>query len=299
MIQHNFPSHSNKKTPFAKKVLQKINDKHIVSRPRWVFSLRNRILWIMAFVAVLIASVATSAILFALVHADWQYALVTHTTWQSFLIDSLPFMWMAIFILFSGMGYVYIRITSYGYRYTFILPIIGIIIGVCVFGVIFFISGFGQVVEEGTHIYLPWYKSALYKKQSWWSSPAEGFLFGTIITKSTTSFSLMDSFGKKWTVDYSQVPMNEDTDIQIGKIVGLVGIPYNKSLLQYGTFYTCFVIKWDEAIYKKNVTDMVITSPASQNPKISSVGERISQLARISKCRSIRSYKLLRTLDTP
>lgn len=180
MTLHNFSSLIVAETPFAKKVLRKIDDEHIVVRPRWVFLLRNRLLWAFAFLAVLVASVATAALLFVLVHMDWQHALITHKTWVDFLMDSLPFMWMGILILFSGIGYAHIRTTAYGYRYPLVLSLMGIVVAVCGLGVIFFMSGFGQVIEENAHEYVPWYESVLYEKQSWLNSPDDGLLLDAV-----------------------------------------------------------------------------------------------------------------------
>ncbi len=192
MKPHNFSSHSNMETSFAKKVLRKIDDEHIVPRPRWIFLLRNRLLWAFAFLAVLVASVATAAVLFVLVHMDWQHALITHKTWMGFLMDALPFMWFGILVLFSAIGYAHIRITSYGYRYPLIFSIIGIIVAVCGLGIVFFMSGLGRVLEENAHTYLPWYESVLYEKQSWLDNQYDGLLLDAIAMEYKT-----DSLGAR------------------------------------------------------------------------------------------------------
>lgn len=186
MTLHNFSSPIIAKTPFAKKVLRKIDDEHIAVRPRWIFLLRNRLLWAFAFLAVLVASVATAAMLFVLIHMDWQHALITHRTWIGFLRDSLPFMWIGILILFSGIGYAHIRTTAYGYRYPLVLSLIGIAVAVCGLGIIFFMSGFGQIIEENAHEYLPWYESVLYEKQSWLNGPNEELLLGAVTLQDNT-----------------------------------------------------------------------------------------------------------------
>ncbi len=291
-------SHSKQSTPFAQKILRKINDEQVSPRPRWIFLLRNRALWIFAFFAVLLASVATAAAMFALLHADWQYALITHRSLIDFLTDSLPFLWFGILILFSGIGYVQIHTTDYGYRYSFAISLVGIVIAVLGLGTILFMSGIGQIVEEGANYQIPWYESVLYKKQSWWNSPAQGFLFGTITSQNQTSFYLTDSFGKQWMIDFSEVPFREQVNIRPGTVVRMVGIPSNMASAR-AQFHACFIMPWHDGVYKTIDPPSSVTRFAHYVPIPHNISETISPSVRNKKCRGIRSYKLLRTLDTP
>ncbi len=111
---------------------------------------------------------------------------------------------LALFIL---VGYLYVRRTTHGYRYSLLIIMSGAALISLVLGTLLYAVGFGGEVEEALGDHPPFYRPILIAEQSWWLAPQEGLLGGEVeqVSPNVTSFVLHDFSGKTWNVDTSDL----------------------------------------------------------------------------------------------
>ncbi len=135
---------------FSKSVEKEIEARGTTPRPRWHFLLKRSIFWTLA-----IGSIVSGAVAFSV--ADYIFfdneGLGIATLLESPLegiIQSVPIIWLLLFVLFCVMTYVGLRNTRAGYRYhTAGVVLLVLFLTVCL-GFILNLFDFGQ----GIHYYL-------------------------------------------------------------------------------------------------------------------------------------------------
>jgi hypothetical protein len=62
----------------AHKVLDRIDEEHVVPRPKWQFTIKDRLFWVFWILSVLLGSLLAATLVFVLVNSGWEYRVVTH-----------------------------------------------------------------------------------------------------------------------------------------------------------------------------------------------------------------------------
>jgi len=233
------------------KILERIEKEHVKQIPGWWFKTKNILFWVLWTIFVVGGgSLAVSAMAFHTRFAGWDSYLVTHDSLLSFILDTFPYIWLIILVIFLIIGYENIKNTKTGYKYTFSL-IAGVSLVSClVGGFILYTTGLGQIADEDIGSRLPFSHSAMERQGEFWLKPNEGLLFGKIISIDTenSTFILRDKNKNEWTVDISELSEADKITIQSSTNIRLIGWREADSEI----FNACFIIPWENEILNRH-----------------------------------------------
>jgi hypothetical protein len=228
----------------ARRVLGRIDSEHLAPRPRWEFLLKNYTFWGLGALAVLFAALAFSATLFQIRNVDWRLSPATHPDLFSFFLATAPFFWVIALALFTLVGYLYVRRTTHGYRYSLIAIMLAAVLLSFVLGTILYATGLGGALEEGIGDHPPFYRPILVEERAWWLAPEKGLLGGDVekVAPDESSFVLRDFSGQTWTIDTSDLRARDLATIVSGGTVRVIGVP--NTATSSAVFHACFVFPW-------------------------------------------------------
>ncbi len=144
----------NRKNHLADRIFSRIDGEGVVPRPRWEFVLKNFVFWGLGVLTILLGACVASAGLFEISDVDWPtYAAAESSVNWFFAI--VPLLWIATLILFLLVGYVNIRRTKHGYRYSLAVIALGTVLTSLTLGFALYASGFGEGFETRIRPHLP------------------------------------------------------------------------------------------------------------------------------------------------
>ena len=279
------------KNDFTKRIFGRIAGEHLVPRPRYEFIVKNYFFWTLGALAVLLGALAFSATLFRIENVDWRLSAATHASFFAFFLDAAPFVWVLTLALFILIGYINVRRTEHGYRYSLTVIAIGAILTSITLGTGLYAIGFGSRVDEIIGDHPPFYRPILVTERSWWLAPEKGLLGGQVVEASSdiSSFVLRDFSGRLWNIDATDLRAPDLAVIARGGIVRIVGIAISATS---SDFHACFVFPWE------TYGDFKDAPPPPPLAAISSTSERNATTSEESDpCENIRPYQQLRSVD--
>ena len=284
-------THDHHTDHLAQRVFEHIKDEHLTPRPRWEFIFKNYLFWTLGALAVVLGALACSATLFEVENVDWRLSVATHSSFFSFFLVAVPFVWILTLALFILIGYINIRRTNHGYRYSLTLIAIGAVMTSLTLGVGLYAIGFGGRVDEAIGTHPPFFRPIIAEERSWWLAPEKGLLGGQVIntTADIASFAVRDFSGRVWQIDGSDLRDPDLTIVARGGIVRIVGVPLSATS---SVFHACFVFPWEtRGDFRKG-------PPPHPLAAIASTSQKNATTTRGDACENIRPYQQLRAIDT-
>lgn len=282
------PKQNTSSEDFALKVLDRIEEEHVVPRPKWQFTMKNRLFWIFGILSIILGSLLTAALVFSFVNAGWEYRAVTHQDLFEFVMQILPTIWIVALVVALLLAYEGFRHTSRGYRLP-ILAIIGISFFVVIFGgSLFYLSGAGRVVEEEVGGRIPTYRPVMMRQKMIWSQPEQGLLAGQVVEYSEAQSLLrLQGFDGNIYLLNTQDLADDSREVLMepGESVRVMGIfakPTDGSDVPF--FRPCYVFPWEPRNAPREVHDIACN------------GERIIQEPRSIDCKGLVPSEVLATL---
>jgi len=289
-MTHN--DHNN--DPLSQRVFQRIAGEHLVPRPRWEFRIKNYFFWTLGACAVVLGALAFSATLFEITNVDWRLSVATHPSFFSFFLAAAPFLWVFALAFFIAVGYVNIRQTNHGYRYSLAIIALGAVLMSLTLGSGLYVAGLGGVIEESIGDHPPFYRPILLEERSWWLAPERGLLVGDVmnVAPDITSFVLRDFSGRFWEVEGSDLHNPDLAAVARGGVVRVVGVPAQEGASASTTmsFHACFVFPWEAERPRNKPLPLPLAAIASSS-------ERSATTTSSEECRNIRPYRQLRSID--
>lgn len=282
--------HIHTEDQLAQRVLDRIAGEHLTPRPRWEFLLKNYVFWGLGALAVALGALAFSATLFEINNVDWRLGSATHADFLSFFFAAAPIFWVITLALFILIGYINIRYTDHGYRYSLLVIALGAVMLSLTLGSAVYATGFGGAVEEVLGDHPPFYRPIIAAQRSWWLAPEKGLLGGQVVqaASNAASFTLNDFAGRTWKVDGRDLRSRDLITVARGGEVRVVGTPAASTS---STFHACFVFPWEP---HGGAGDDLPPRPLTA---ISSTTERNTMATRSEVCKGIRPYQQLRSVD--
>ena len=278
----------------AERVFERIENESVVPRSRVEFVMKNYFFWTLGALAVVLGALAFSATLFEIANVDWRLSAATHTNLFYFFLAAAPFLWIFVLAVFIIFGYVNIRRTNHGYRYSLTTIALGAVLTSLTLGGGIFVAGFGGGIEEAIGDHPPFYRPIILAERSWWIAPEKGLLGGQIVhvAPDIVSFMLRDFSGKVWEIDGSDLHNFDLTTVARGGIVRIVGLPVQTGGLATVTssaFHACFVFPWET-----HGSSFIMPLP----PPIAAFASTSRRSATSSDmCKNIRPYQQLRDIE--
>ncbi len=199
---------------------ERIIKENIKPISRTVFSFKRVLFWTLVFSSIIIGAISFAIILNALLDNDW-YLFGVYGL--NFVFKTLPYFWFMSLLIFMIVGDYYYRQTLLGYRKSLIFIIVVYLSSTIVLGSLFYWVGVGMYIEKSIENNMPSYRGIILNRHQFWSHPEDGLLSGEIIRIKEGELEIMDFDGLMWVIDTSQSKIYDDSRIEIGERVKILG----------------------------------------------------------------------------
>ncbi len=227
----------------AVRVLERIEQEAITPTPRWQFFVGEGVLWLIWLGTVIFGSAALSVTAYVAMSATYALYEATHENFVTFLIQSMPYLWLILFSLMAYHTVFEVKKTKRGYRYgTFVIlgsSLICTVIG----SVLFHAMGLGYAVDRTLGQQISMYMSMEKMERKMWQMPKEGRLVGQIHTPESgmdiAVVNFKDNAGALWRISDAEMTEREQILLRSGATVRLLGTTTSDF-----SFHVCGVFPW-------------------------------------------------------
>lgn len=208
------------------KIINTIKDQNLLPKPRWRFILQRILIWVLAFLSAIFGSLAFSVMIFILVNNDWEVLKYIDRTPLQHAIETLPYIWILILILFVVLSYYNAKHTKGAYKHEGYWFLIGSIMISLIIGSVFYSFGLAPRIHTVAQN-VPFFQGLLHDRDDIWMEGENGLLAGEIVgnLNGDELFELVDLNDKTWIVvrgdDYIAPPPG--FIMEPGVIVRMVG----------------------------------------------------------------------------
>lgn len=271
----------------AHKVLDRIEEEHVVPRPKWQFTVKDRLFWVLWILSIVLGSLLAAALVFSFVNAGWEYRELTHKNVFGFVWQVLPLIWIVALLGVLLFAYENLRHTSRGYRFP-LTAIVGVSLLVTVVGgFLFYAAGAGRIVDEEVGGRIPVYRPVMKRQQQMWTQPEQGLLAGEVLAfdREQNLLRLKGFDGNLYLMnahDLADDSKNALVERESVRVIGVFAKPSDGPDQPY--FRPCYVFPWDPLTKSKNVLG-VACDP-----------ERTFEEPRSMECKGLIPYEILKTL---
>lgn len=207
-------------TELTQKTLSKIKKEGIKFIPKWQFLAKEWFMWLTFLASVLVGAVAGSIIIYRVLNNEWELAPYLAGSLSGFILITLPYFWIALFIAFILLADYQFKQTKEGYKYQFVWILILNIVLSLGLGTILYKGDFSEKIEAAFENYVPYYGKLVPPRHRLWMNPERGLLIGRILEMGSGSVSLEDLDGRNWEV---KMDAEFSLDRQIGEVIRLMG----------------------------------------------------------------------------
>lgn len=207
----------------SRKIIEKIKSENIQPIPKWYFTVKNGLIWLVFVISVIFGAMAFSVVLFAIQQTDFN--LLTHLSHSRFemMLGLLPYFWIIALAISLAVAVFSVQNSKRGYKFTWV-RLFGFSTGISILlGTLFFTSGGAQWLEQKFMEQIPVYESIREKKIKMWMQPEAGYLCGTIQEHSDQSFHLLDFADNIWEISYQDAFMPPSVQLKKGEVIKLIG----------------------------------------------------------------------------
>ncbi len=208
----------------SEKVLKMIKKDKIKPKPRWEFLLKNYVIWLAGFMALLIGGLATAVIIHMFKNNDWDVYKYINDSLAGFIFVTLPYFWLVFLGIFIFVIYYNFKHTRTGYRYQLSTLVVAVIFISVILGSLFYQLGLGRAVDDVLGDKLPLYRQFLNQRQKIWRQPERGLLAGVVTAiNAPNDFYLRDFGGQQWYVFGREADIFGPVMIAPGNSLKIVG----------------------------------------------------------------------------
>lgn len=206
-------------------VLEKIKREHIKPKSKWLFLLKDYVVWLVFVVSIILGSLSFSTILHFWEMNDWDAFYLVNENFLAFIILTMPYFWFAGFVIFVIISYYYLKRTREGYKYEFIKVVALNLALSLVFGSVLYSIGAGRAVDDEFARRSAFYSDMRTRQSYVWFRPEQGVIVGRIVEVQDEgdTFQLDDPHEVLWTVDASGAMYPEGFMIQQGFMIKIFG----------------------------------------------------------------------------
>ena len=205
------------------KVLEKIKKEEIKPEAKWKFLLKDYLVWGLFVLALIVGALAVAVIIFGIKISDWDMSGRLAGGPIRFLIMTLSYFWLLIFVAFVLVAYYNFKHTKKGYKYN-IFVIIGVsLLSTILLGSLAYSIGWGEKLENSLVGRAPFYQGMQRHRQEMWSQPERGLLVGKILRVEEDKFFLEDIGRKEWQVFSAEAQLSPMVVVETGEMIRILG----------------------------------------------------------------------------
>jgi len=195
------------KKDFKNNLIHKIKKEKLQPISRNFFLCKTIGIYIFLIASIFIWAVSFAIVFAYLFEADWflthKFGLLKVT------INFLPLFWLAFLSISTLLSYFNFKNTPRGYKFYLWQIFLWNIVSSVVFWVLFYISGFSQIIEYKIQSYLPQYRSFLVwdrdsRMKEIWQNEEEWLLLWEVTEKIGINWGFIDSNEKTWIIYISE-----------------------------------------------------------------------------------------------
>ncbi len=239
---------SDKPTQLKDTLLKRIESEHVSPRSRLFFQGREVLVWVLWLLSVVVGALAVAVMLFVLTHRQYALYELTHDNYYTFIIDTLPYMWLVLFGMMAAAAVYNLRHTKRGYRYSATTVIFSSLAVSFVAGFALQYYGMGYTIDHLLGETVSPYMSHEKQEFRLWQAPEDGRLLGKQILGgvglSTTTLKFEDISGNEWLVDVSELTPRDIEMLTTESKVRLFGTTTGPESRQ---FHVCGALPWAAA----------------------------------------------------
>lgn len=213
------------KNDLTNNILKTIEKQQVQPTARWIFLLKNYIIWIVALLALIVGGVSFAVVLEIMQNSGLDlYTSMGDNNVVMFLMHTLPFVWLLLVGLFIVLAYFNVRNTKRGYKYALHIVIFGSVAISAAFGTVLFATGVGDTADTVLSEKIPTYKKVMNRNDAFWHRPDDGFLQAQILATSThNALMVIDHQQKNWEVDTEEAKVVGHIQLAPGVFVRVIG----------------------------------------------------------------------------
>ena len=297
---------TNHEEDLKSKVLELIERDKIKPKTKLYFSIKDKTLWSLMLISILICSAAFSVMIFSFTNSELEFYQMTHDNFMDFVLSIMPYLWIVVFVMFAIVGYENFKHTNKGYKYSFIVIIIfGLIINL-LFGLIFHYTGLSKIIDQDVPADSIFIKSSESLKKSVWNQPERGIISGKVISiiDGSSTFVLKDFNNNLWVVSSKYIPDVSLNLISTSSEIRVIGVSQNvyfpsierptdvnASTTPYiGSVVACYILPWNTEGYISGISKIkwyLVNADDSER----NISEK-----RNKDCRALKSYSIIKNM---
>jgi hypothetical protein len=195
-------------------VLERIARERVTPRSRFLCRCVELSMWCLWAVTIMLGALMFAEVVYVAMHSGVEFYELTHDSFASFLIASLPVIWITVFGVFAILAVYHMRLTKRGYRYSLISIVGSSIVFTVVLGLFFNMLGVGKKIDMLLDTMPMPYESMEDRQLFVWTDPEHGRLAGMMISfvGTTTDIIFRDVHDREWIVSTIELS-KEDFDL--------------------------------------------------------------------------------------
>lgn len=227
-------------------ILERLEREGIMPRSRFYWMTHEYALWAAWGLTVLLGALSLAVLSFSSVYMGYSLYEATHDDFLTFLVDSLPFLWLVAASFMILASFFNIRHTKKGYKYPVIL-VVGSSLGFSILGgAVLHYLGAGYYLDRFLGEVSSTYQSRVEFEAHLWQAPPYGRLVGQAepVDKSGSIKGLLftDIDDRAWPVVDSELGEREFELLHSGRKVKLLFA--TSSVSGEEVFFACGVFPW-------------------------------------------------------
>jgi hypothetical protein len=179
-----------------------------------------------------------------MVHHQYAFYEATHDNFLTFVVETLPYLWLIVFVAMSLFAIYNLRHTMHGYRYPVWVILASSVVLSFAGGSAMQLLGFGYTVDRVLGENMNMYMSQQKQERKLWQAPEDGRLVGrqvlsTLVPTSTIIFE--DIQGVRWTLSVEELTPMDLQLLASEKNIKLLGTTSDTTTRR---FHACGAFPW-------------------------------------------------------
>ncbi|HNW23525.1 MAG TPA: hypothetical protein PKH06_02065 [Candidatus Dojkabacteria bacterium] len=224
----------------SKEILEKIERESIKPIGRWSFVIRDSFVWFLFVLNILFGSIGFAISMYLFELSDVLNLILSVNDLIQIFILAIPVIWILLTLIFIFVGYINLKYTKDGYRYSIFKIFLINILLIIILGTLLSKIGVSERLNTFFAESIPSYEESTDPRYTVWSRPVEGYLAGEILSIESNMLTLEDLEGKKWSIDYSNAYIRGLVSLDIGERVKVRG-----SIEDESVFNATDILPWE------------------------------------------------------
>lgn len=209
--------------------MDRIKENRIVPISRSIFSIKRVLFWVVVATSFIVGAFIFSFVLYALFNNDWY---LYDKLGLSLVFRTLPYFWILSLVVFIILGEFYYRKTLLGHRRGLVVIVSIYLISTTLFGSVFYVVGFGDIIERSLSDTSPLYRNIILNHREVWTHPEEGLLSGEIIFINDNEIQIVDMDGYLWIINREGALIRGNIEVGIGNKIKIIGSKMDGNLFK-------------------------------------------------------------------